>query len=382
MSEKEPGVAVWAMGEMDRLEDVLGEEGLAGRWKVVEVLLGAGDVDGAVDVLRDVMSLARDEAMLEWQVRGYGEIKRIYETDHRFSDLRQDVLWYSKWIAGGMAGFADLSESTIEGLLGEMQKMYEREGESPRPVYGERVDTAMLMGRMGEAEKWFELWEGAAKGESDDCSACEIDRRLEYWIEKGDLKKAMEVGIPLSQDKSGCSNTPATMSRLMAVAMRVGNVELAMHLHGMSCKWVRRSPSMIWAVAPHIMVMTYTGNLEKSRRLVVSGLFQSKPLRNDAQRFRILRASAMWAGLAVVTGMAAAKKSGREVTVPRKCLPGESDDIDGNVGLPEVAAVCLGAAREIAVRLDARNGNGKYVGRVEEAEGAIRAQAERGKDEG
>lgn len=326
-----------------------------------------GDGDQEIELLKDLLDEASTLGNLPYELRAFGELRRIHATDPRYADLRKDVLWYFKWIAQPLVGYADVSLEQIESVLREMEAFYRAEGESLRPAMKIRCVNAWYTGRPEEAEEWFARWEAEPPSESDDCPACEVDFRVERQIERRDDEGAIREAGPLIEVKvEWCRATAGIASALIPPAMRAGRESLANWLHAWTAKQARREPSMLDALGHHAIYDALTGDEQNGRRLALVGLRRALGEKSHRKKCEFYRAAAHWAAITAMNPRRAGE------TVPGRLLKAEDERVD----MPRATARCLELARENGAALDARNGTSRYADRVTRTEEGIRKMTE------
>jgi hypothetical protein len=220
------------------------------------------------------------------------------------------------------------------------------------------------MGHRDEVTGWFEKWQAAPEGDSDDCPACEADRRILYLLETERTAEALDAAVPILKGEIWCDETPITLTRLIGPALKHDRRNLASAILHATSRPVRRVPNMLSALSAHVVHRLFEGDMTRSHRLATLALAKAKQARNDLDRFNVYRACGMWAALAVIAGA-------RDLTLPSKVLPGGSSDSPA-ASLPDAAAICFQEASRIATRFDARNGTTRYAERLGEMEETIR----------
>ena len=323
---------------------------------------------GQVSLIEGILDAASDEALVDEKIQMVAELKRLYAIDPHYPRLKRALLWYSKWVAQHVAEYADVPADMIRVILDDMESLYLREGQAMRQVHGVRLDCAVVMGRLDEATACYEQWDAAAESDIDDCAACEADRRIGYLSLADRTDEIFEHVGPIFDMSQGCNNRPAIMSSLIPMILRYGKSEAAHAIHRGTRRAVRMVPKMHWAMGSHLVYHAMTGNIEAGKRLAVTALRKTRALPNEYERFKVLRAAALWSGLAaVIDPDQAARKS-----FPERVLHSRPADSTTYIDLPEFTHQCLEDAREIASRFDARNGNEHYNERCQNTQDTIR----------
>lgn len=319
-------------------------------------------------MLEGLMDMTRHPGRVDWQIRILTEMRHVYRRDPDVPNLRKSILWYLKWVSTGIVHRAEIPLEMIDRIHDEMQRAFEVEGESLRPVWAAKLDAAMSMGRRETARELFWRCEAAEESDREDCEACRLDVRAQFFLfNEKDEEKALETVKALLSVDSHCDYLPAIVSQFIPFVHKRGLDGLAEGLHERAIRVVRRVPNMMWAVAPHLIYVSMRGRWAQGRRLAASGLYRVRDHWSDTTRLRILRAAGFWAGLTCVADPVLAA----ELTLPRRCLHDEPANAKGTLSLPEAAERCLALADEIAGRLDRRNGNDHFGSLVQSTRDSI-----------
>ncbi len=341
---------------------------MEGLWNICQRFEAIGDIDSKIDWLKELLRVASSYGNLDYTLQAFSELRRIYNTDARYADLRGSVLWYYKWLVDELPHFSDISLKTIEEVFKDMQECYQQEGESLRPVYSLRCQAAVTMGH-NDADSWYEKWQAEPKGDSDDCPACEADRQIIYFLEKERLEDAFTVAEPILSGEVYCDDTPQTLSRLIGPAMQLDKRDLGLALLHASGRYVRHVPKMLSSLASHIVYRFFVGDFQRSYRLAILGLHRAKKFKREHDLFNLYRACGMWASLCVVARL-------EGISIPRDLVPGCDPSSKLPIALTELAGMCLAEAQRLAKKFDSRNVTDRYQKRFNEVETMIRKVVE------
>lgn len=360
----------WSQREIARLQTLRGEARLAAMWHAAQHLATEGDVDEQIVWLKGLMEGASDESRIDYTLQAFGELRRIYDSDARYADLRPRILWYFKWLVEKLPEYADVPLETIERVFAEMESFYSISRESPRPIYELRCYAAVRMGRKDEAAEWYEKWQSSPHGKSDDCAACELDRQIAYLLSCERREEAMQVAEPVFRGKVFCNDTPKTYTRLLGPALASDRKRLALVLLHITRRLVRQTPSLLAALAAQTVFRLTAGQFDRSRRFALLALRRALAATSDMDRYSTYRSCGLWAALAVLAGQ-------HQFTLPRRLMPAQPANAAGHVGLAEAASLCFAEASAIAARLDQRNGTTTFVDQLNEIESTIARAVEK-----
>jgi hypothetical protein len=360
-----PQMPDWVVLEETKLALLRGEERLARMWSIVERLGLEGNIDAKIVWLRNILRVAWKETRLDYTLRAFTELRRIHAEEANYAWLSKDVRRYYKWLVEELPEYADVPLATLITIFDEMTEFYRKEIVSLRPVYSLRCRASVLMGKTNDADVWYKKWQATPGGESDDCAACEADRKITYLAYNERFEEALAEADPILRGQAFCEDSPETLTRLVGAALHMKRTRLAVLLLRASEKHVRRTRSMLSSLAAHVVYQLMIGKETRARRMAIISLRRVKETINDFDRFAVYRSCGMWAALSLIAGTS---KRG----IPRWLMPDNEGKAGEMVELPDVAGVCLEQAREIAVRFDARNQTSRYADRLTELETAIR----------
>lgn len=356
----------WSEREEMRISRLRGSALLEGRWEFAEQFRSR-DPDRYAEELMSLLHEASHEGRFDFKLKAFTELRRLYASSERFAYLRDDILWYFKWIVGVAPEYADVPESTIQLLLDEMEQLYRAEKESLKPVYMYRCQTAMFMGRVKETDEWLSRWEKEPKTKSDDCPACEAALLMRVHLERKDDAGALKAGEIFYKLENWCDATPDSVSWLIGPAVRQNNLDLAYWIHRMALRDVRQRAGMLGALGSHLVYCGYSSDQTRARRLALIGLRKALQAGSDRDRYFFYRAISFWCVYASLYDHA-------HLTLPTRLLP----SLAGESTPPEVTSVvqasqiALSAATEIANRFDARNGTRRYMDAIDQDHESIR----------
>lgn len=352
--------------EAQQIKALHGEARLAALWAKVEQTAKLQTAELAIEWLKMLMREAWKASRIEFTLRAFGELRRIYETDPRYADLRDDLLWYFKWLVEELPEYAEPSRQVIEDVFVEMERFYDGCGASRRPIYALRCQAAVRMGDRDQAAEWYEKWQDLPRSHEDDCEACDLGRQILFLLDRQQHEDALAAAEPILRGKVWCDETPETLTRLVPAAMQQKRRRLAGLLLRISSRTVRRVPSALGALGSHVLFRFLMGDMVRSRRLAILALRRAREARNDIDRFNVYRACGLWAALAIFAGQ-------HHWTLPARIMPTAPTASDrASIPLADAAGLCLAEASHIAARLDARNGTTRYADYLRELEEKVR----------
>lgn len=354
--------------ELARIKALHGDARLDAIWALAEQSGQSDSADISIRWLRTLMREAWKQSRIDFTLRAFGELRRIYEQDPRYADLRKNIVWYFKWLVEELPEYTEVTRQVIDQVFGEMQRFYESGRESLRPIFALRCQAAVRMGLKDEATNWYAQWQALPRSDSDDCEACDIGRQILYLADRKEFEEAMKVAAPIFAGKTYCDETPETLTRLAYVALQLKRPRVVVMLLKASSRPVRRVPASLSALASHVFLRLIMGDLVRSRRLAILALRRARDARNDLDRFHTYQSCGLWAATAVLLGK-------HELNLPSRLMP-TTPTSQGPLPLADAAGLCLAEARRIAADFDARNGTSRFAGQLNALEEAVRKAAE------
>jgi hypothetical protein len=347
---------------IDALRRSRGEASLVALGKIADLAQRHQDTQTVIAALAKSIRAASRLDKFGATLAALERLTTLYRTDTAYAEARSPVLWYHKWIAEQLVEYTDVSRDVIEGMFQNMERLFVAEKVGRRPIYMKRCHAAWMMGRKEEARNYFELWQAEDSGKSDDCPACEASEAVEYHLAFDAVEPAMEAAAPILGGKLFCAEVPAiTFSRLLGLALTRNKLKLAEAMHRNTRRVVRTNPKLLACLGRHIIYLALTGRPAAARRLAAVA-FSRAPEASDYNRFGAYVAGMFWFSMLARDQIA-------NIRLPRNLELSQGNE---NVSTPEGAAWCLTRASDLAKRFDARNGNSRYVQRLDESEKMIR----------
>jgi hypothetical protein len=360
MSQDYPAQRAAAIAAYRRLR---GQPALLQLARLADLAESHGDAECAVDALCQWIQDAHHLDLMAPQVSALQRLLGLYIGNPRYSFARERVLWYHKWVAESLVENADVARATIDQMFQSLDRLFTAEHVGLRPSHMLRCRTAWMMGCNDEAREHFDRWQATPPGKSDDCPACEANARVEFLLALSKFEEAMEAAEPLLRGELFCDEVPAvTFSRLIMIALDVGNPRLAEGMHLSTVRQLRHKVDLLACLARHIVYRSLTGRAQSTRRLAALALAKA-PQVSDYNRFAAYLSGTLWFSLLVREGV-------KTVPLPRQFVLAQKQR---DVPTPFGAQWCLEQSRGLAVRFDARNGNRLFATRIQESENLIRA---------
>lgn len=277
---------------------------------------------------------------------------RLWDQDPGVFDASatHSLFWDFKWVTTGLLDLPRVPLAAIENWLTEMDRRYRLAGHTERAVRMSEFYIADHIGDTERAQRAFDGWLAAERGELADCHACETARQGEFFSDGGDDAKAVRHWTPVLDGRLTCAEEPhRALARSLLPLVRLGRLDEARTHHMRGYPMVKGSESLMHSVAKHIEFCTLTGNEARALELLADtpGYFQADGEPEPRMGFYAVTALLM----------------DRLVTLGRGDLP-----VTGPAGRTWTAAELAGHARTEALRIaaafDERNGTTAVSERV------------------
>ncbi|WP_036959416.1 hypothetical protein, partial [Promicromonospora kroppenstedtii] len=205
---------------------------------------------------------------------------RLWDQDPSVFDASatHSLFWDFKWVTTGMLDLPRVPLAAIENWLTEMDRRYRLAGHTERAVRMSEFYIADHIGDTERAQRAFDGWLAAERGELADCHACETARQGEFFSDGGDDAKAVRHWTPVLDGRLTCAEEPhRALARSLLPLVRLGRLDEARANHMRGYPMVKGSESLMHSVAKHIEFCTLTGNEARALELLADtpGYFQA-----------------------------------------------------------------------------------------------------------
>jgi hypothetical protein len=280
----------------------------------------------------------------------------LAQCDHEPEEYDEsELLWQYKWVIENLPDFPHVSRKQIEGLFADMTRRYERNGSTLHAVHQTRRDVAVQMNDRTAAEEANARFEQTPRDHLSNCRACVNDANVEYRIFLGDDAGALDAARPALEGKVTCGEVPhRTYSYVLLPLLRMGKVERAVRYYKAGYKLVRANPKFVRQKSYHLAFLALTGNLDRAVRLFERHLAEATRTPSAYWRFEFYAAVRLFLDR-LTTGKAVPL-----VRVPEELREGPEPTRPATA----VAAWLDGQLHELAIALDARNGNDGFARRL------------------
>jgi tetratricopeptide (TPR) repeat protein len=205
---------------------------------------------------------------------------RLWDQDPSVFDhaSTRSLFWDFKWMTTGMLDLPQVPLAAIENWLAEMDRRYRLAGHTERAVRMCEFYVADHLGDTERAQRAFDGWLAAERGEMADCHACETARQGEFFADNGADPKAVQHWEPVLAGRLTCAEEPhRALARSLLPLVRLGRLDEARAHHLRGYPMVKGSESLMPSVARHIEFCALTGNEARGLELLADtpGYFQA-----------------------------------------------------------------------------------------------------------
>lgn len=147
------------------------------------------------------------------------------------------MLWHFKWVVEDLHRYAAYSLDQLERLLEMFREYCEKYHYSLRPYYEACMRFRLDSGNLAEADEYYRHWRKAKRDGLSNCQACEQHAMGEYYIGKGQYKRALQVLGPILEGKLTCRSVPKATHVMVAEAyLALGQPEEAAKYADKACR--------------------------------------------------------------------------------------------------------------------------------------------------
>ncbi|WP_129783444.1 tetratricopeptide repeat protein [Promicromonospora panici] len=196
---------------------------------------------------------------------------RLWDQDPSVFDRSSthSLFWDFKWMTTGMLDLPQVPMTAIENWLAEMDRRYRLAGHTERAVRMSEFYVADHVGDVERAQRAFDGWLAAERGEMADCHACETARQGEFYADAGSDAKAVKHWEPVLAGRQTCAEEPhRALSRSLLPLVRLGRLDEARANHLRGYPMVKGSESLMSSVARHVEFCALTGNEARGLELL------------------------------------------------------------------------------------------------------------------
>jgi hypothetical protein len=258
------------------------------------------------------------------------------------------ILWKYKWIMGLIRNFPQVPKERIYEMLEDLTDRMQKAGYGMRAVYNQRYRLEKFWDNRALALEYFRKMEEQPSDEISNCSACELDDRVSFYVYCGQDARALELALPIIDGRETCGSVPhRTYANLLLPLVRLGRQPEGLVYHRRGYELIADNIRYLDDIADHVIFLALTENFERALSLFSKHCSWTEKSRDLFHRFGFFRAASLLFELVTERG----KKSLR-LALPRS-FPGYQPG--GTYDPAELAAWFKEAAAELGRRFDQRN---------------------------
>ena len=279
-----------------------------------------------------------------------------------------ELMWRYKWVSEKLACFPQIAREKIEEMHNDMERRYKKLSYSIRPVHGGRFVNALRMGLTEEAADHYSAYSKSRRDWMSDCEACECDVAVDYFIEKGHYKRAINKAKPILNGKLSCAEVPhLTYATLLRPLVSLGRMDEAAEIHQKGYRKIAKNREFLGAIARHLQYLSFIENDAKAIRLIEQHLPIAIRANDPLRKLQFY--SSVYGFFASLTDR---KPRAKKMMLPVE-MPGFRDD---HRYLPaDLASQFLTEAQEMATAFDQRNDNDHVTRTIEQTHSFCRNNA-------
>ncbi|MEW9094303.1 MAG: hypothetical protein AB2417_04390 [Clostridiaceae bacterium] len=186
--------------------------------------------------------------------KGYTNDKVVYQ-----------VLWEYKYILSDIIEYIAIPNEKINETFEKMKKLYLENNLSLSPYYSLKVQACRSGIDDGTSiEEYYKKWiTSSVDDRYEDCKACTINKKVNYYIFMGDYKRALQEAEDILNRRFECGEVPdTTFADLVIPVYSLGEYELAEEFHKKGLRLVNGDEDCIMYISDHIMYLSIT-NIDK-----------------------------------------------------------------------------------------------------------------------
>lgn len=272
-----------------------------------------------------------------------------------------EFLWQYKWIVGQATQFPQIKREQLSELIEDMARRFSKAGYNDRTANYFRMDNAMRMGDLDEADQFADLVRKVERDDMADCEACECDNRGDMHFLRRRDKQGLKTVQPILSGRMSCSEIPHnTLAAVLIPHVRLDKAQEAIPLQQKGYRLISRNRDYLEQIAYHMLFLVHLGEENRAVRMFDRHFIWALESAVPGHRFWFYLAGAV-----TFEAIAERKKNRkRKLRLPTKFELYTDDDSY----LPsELSAWLWKATHDLADRFNARNGNDFYSQHIAES---------------
>lgn len=187
------------------------------------------------------------------------------EKGYTNDEVVYQVIWEYKYILSNMCDYLVIPNEKINETFEKMKNFYLENNISLSPYYSLKVEACQSGIEDGTSiEEYYQKWlTTPVDHKYEDCTACTINKKVDYYIFIGDYEKALRQAKDILNGKFKCGEVPSTtFANLLIPVYSLGKYELAEEFHKKGLRAINENKGLITCTPNHIMYLSIT-NIEK-----------------------------------------------------------------------------------------------------------------------
>lgn len=264
------------------------------------------------------------------------------------------ILWKYKWIMGLIRNFPHVPKEKLYAMLEDLTARMQQAGYGMRAAYNQRYRLEKFLDNRTSAIESFRKMEEQPADEISNCSACELDDRVDFYVYCGDDARAVELAAPIIEGREKCGSVPhETLANLLLPLVRLGRQPEALVYHQRGYDLIADNKRYLDDLADHLIFLALTENFERAVELFAKHYVWTEKSRDLFYRFCFFRAA--W-----FLFEALADRNGKSLrlSLPNS-FPGHQPG--GDYDPAQLAIWFKDSATELGKRFDQRNETGAFA---------------------
>ncbi|MBL6448410.1 hypothetical protein JMN32_19005 [Fulvivirga sp. 29W222] len=275
----------------------------------------------------------------------------------------RSVLWSFKWVLDVIPEYHKVSLQQIDSLLQDFEARYRAFGAADKIIQHYYMKVYVKLGNEEKARQAHEKYKQATSNHVLlDCRACQSDNLLNIFLMTKEYQTLLDTAKPILNGQISCTEVPLlTYPKAMMAAMMLGNWELAEVYASKAQRHLNKSVTFPVEYSQLLLFYTIKEDFVSARAILEQQLPLLMARTSDYLHFHFYLAAGLF-----LQAMVRAENSTVKLNFNLKQLPFDIADKDGEYPTTALSQWFNEQAKHRAGLLDGRNGNGYYMGYLEE----------------
>lgn len=171
----------------------------------------------------------------------------------------RSLAWRHKWMINTALALPQIPWARVQDLHADFARRAQALGGASATVAFYRLVLAMNKGDKAAAQQAFDEWNAERRDPLSDCSACESQRRADFYRFMGDDMACLRQTATMLERRESCSHIPhSTYARALEVLARRGQWSLADEYARKGRRMVAGKPDFLSQQADHLAYLALT----------------------------------------------------------------------------------------------------------------------------